>query len=248
MEKDLFVRSCRFTWGPELGEEYPFNIDVIKNTPTIDFTNNITFLVGENGTGKSTLTEALAVAFNLNAEGGSRNFTFATERTESSLADYTRLIKGTRLPKFSYFFRSESFYNLATNINQLDENTGSILRSYGGKSLHEQSHGESFFSVFRHKFIADGFYILDEPEAALSINRQLSLLIMLNDLAKAGAQFIIATHSPIILACPGATIYSCDEGKLTEISYEETTPYSLTKYFLNHFPAYRDDLLSEGED
>lgn len=247
MEKDLFIRECKFIWDQKLCNEYPFSIEVVKNTRTIKFKKNITFFIGENGSGKSTITEALAVAFNLNAEGGSKNFTFSTERTESDLSQYTKLVKGTRLPKFSYFFRSESFYNLATNINELDENTGVLLESYGGKSLHSQSHGESFFSVFNNKFIDNGFYILDEPEAALSINKQLALLVLLHDLANSGAQFIIATHSPILLSCPNSTIYSFDEPELKEVLYEDTYHFRLTKYFLNHYPEYRDSLLSNEE-
>lgn len=245
MEKNLFVRECKFIWDQKLCDEYPFNLEVVKNTRAIKFKKNITFFSGENGSGKSTIIEALAGAYNLNAEGGSKNFTFSTEKTESNLSSYTKLVKGTRLPKFSYFFRSESFYNLATNINELDENTGVLLESYGGKSLHSQSHGESFFSVFNNKFVGDGFYILDEPEAALSINKQFSLLILLNDLSNLGAQFIIATHSPILLSCPNATIYSFDETELNEVLYEETPQFRLTKYFLNHYPEYRDYILSD---
>ena len=196
----------------------------------------VTFLVGENGTGKSTLLEAVAVAAGFNPEGGTRNFSFSTRATHSSLHECIRLSK-YGFPKDGFFLRAESFYNVATNIDELDEAGGlgaPVIQSFGGVSLHEQSHGESFLSVVLHRFGGNGLYILDEPEAALSPMRLMTLLTAMDHLVKQNSQFIISTHSPILMACPGAEILELSEGGIRNVSYRETEHYQVTRRFLEN--------------
>jgi len=212
---------------------YPYNIDAIKQLKTLDLHPNVTFLVGENGSGKSTLLEAIVVAYGLNAEGGSKNFNFATSETHSILHNHIKLIKGVKKPKDSFFLRAESFYNVSTNIDELGGGDIGFLQSYGGKSLHNQSHGESFMSLVANRFRGNGFYILDEPEAALSPSRQMALLSIIHDLVKDDSQFIIATHSPIIMAYPDALIYLVDE-EYKQTDYKNTEHYNITKDFMNY--------------
>ena len=193
----------------------------------LELTNPVTFFVGENGSGKSTLLEAIAVASGFNAEGGSRDFVFSTKRTHSELCDYITPIR-TIPPKDGFFLRAESFYNTAS---YLDEN--STMRRYGGVSFHEQSHGESFLSLITNRFEGNGLYIMDEPEAALSPQRILTLLILMDRLVKNRSQFIIATHSPIIMAFPGADIIQFSENGMERVSYCETESYRITKQFMD---------------
>ncbi len=208
--------------------EYPFSLPVVKTLKQFKLHPSVTFIVGENGSGKSTLLEAIAVAYGFNAEGGSRNFGFATRASHSDLHDYLRLAKGINKPSDGYFLRAESFYNVATYVD------GIGVTGYGDKSLHDQSHGESFWSLFMHRFQGHGLYILDEPEAALSPARQLALLVRLHDLVREGSQFLIATHSPILMAYPNAVIHQLTENGLKPILYEETEHFTLTKSFLNN--------------
>lgn len=193
----------------------------------LEFTNPVTFFVGENGSGKSTLLEAIAVAAGFNAEGGSRDFVFSTKRTHSDLCDFIIPIR-TIPPKDGFFLRAESFYNTAS---YLDEN--STMKRYGGVSFHEQSHGESFLSLVTNRFEGNGLYIMDEPEAALSPQRLLTLLVMMDELVKKSSQFIIATHSPIIMAFPGADIIQFSENGMERVSYNETESYRITKQFMD---------------
>ena len=193
----------------------------------LEFTNPVTFFVGENGSGKSTLLEAIAVAAGFNAEGGSRDFVFSTRRTHSDLCDLIIPIR-TIPPKDGFFLRAESFYNTAS---YLDEN--STMKRYGGVSFHEQSHGESFLSLVTNRFEGNGLYIMDEPEAALSPQRLLTLLVMMDELVKKRSQFIIATHSPIIMAFPGADIIQFSENGMERVSYNETESYRITKQFMD---------------
>lgn len=215
-------------------QDYYNRIPVLNNLDKLEFHKNITFFVGENGTGKSTLLEAIAVNYGFNAEGGSMNFRFSSRDTHSDLHSHIRLSKGVKRPSDSFFLRAESFYNVATEVESLAEvgDANDFLRSYGGKSLHQQSHGESFLALLVNRFRGKGIYLLDEPEAALSPQRQLSMLVRINELS-ANSQFIIATHSPIILGMPGAEIYSFDEGEIHPVEYEETESYQVTKMFLN---------------
>ena len=192
----------------------------------------VTFLVGENGSGKSTLLEAMAVACGFNAEGGSRSFTFSTRRTHSILGEYLTVAR-RRYPRDGFFLRAESFYNVASHVDDLDDGAGDLLSAYGGKSLHSQSHGESFLSLVQNRFFGGGLYLLDEPEAALSPTRQLTLLGELHRLtAEEASQFVIATHSPILMAFPGARIYVLEEEGIRTAAYRETEHYQLTRRFL----------------
>ncbi|MFE1245075.1 AAA family ATPase [Fictibacillus sp. NPDC058756] len=220
--------------------KYPFTIPSIKNLDQLEIKNNITFFVGENGTGKSTLLEAIADKCGFNMAGGGRNNYYEVDAAESALGDYIRL---SWMPKVTngFFLRAESFYHFATHIDQVDANY-----AYGGRSLHKQSHGESFLSLFLNRFKGKAIYLLDEPEAALSPQRQLSFLKILHDLAASGdSQFIIATHSPILLGYPDATIYSFDDGSIQEIDYEMTDHYQITSYFLQHREKMLKDLFNE---
>jgi len=213
--------------------KYPFCLPAIKRLSSLEFHPKVTFIVGENGTGKSTILEAIAVACGFNAEGGTKNFNFTTSDTHSELHNYIKLIKGIRTPKDGFFLRAESFYNLATNIDDLEKERPGLLSSYGGSSLHQQSHGESFFSVFMNRLKRNGLYILDEPEAALSPSRQMSMISKIHELVKQDSQFIIATHSPIIMGYPESIIYEIKD-KIEVVSYEETENYQITKSFINN--------------
>jgi len=216
--------------------EYPFNLPAIKNLDQLSFHPKVTFIVGENGSGKSTILESIAVSFGFNAEGGTRNFNFSSKATHSQLNQYIKVVKGTKRPQDGFFFRAESFYNFATNIDELDSEMSfgpPLINSYGGRSLHEQSHGESFFAVFLNKFSGKGIYILDEPEAALSPSRQMSMLTRMHELVGEGSQFIIATHSPIIMAYPNALIYQINEG-FKQVNYKDTEHYQVMHSFLNN--------------
>ncbi|MEN1934540.1 AAA family ATPase [Paenibacillus sp. 102] len=218
---------------------YPYCLPAIRTLQSLHFHPNVTFIVGENGTGKSTLLEAIAVALGFNAEGGTKNFRFTTYDSHSSLHKYIRVTKSFATPKDGFFLRAESFYNVASYIDEVDANEDAILGnkvidSYGGISLHDQSHGESFFSLFMNRFSGQGLYVLDEPEAALSPMRQLSMLIRMHELAKQGSQFIIATHSPILMAYPESTIYSLTQEGIHESTLEETEHYQTTKLFFEN--------------
>ena len=204
----------------------------------------LTFFVGENGSGKSTMLEAIASAMNLNTEGGSRNFLFSTKETVSSLSGHIRLSKAFHTPRDSFFLRAESFYNLASEIDHLEDEQMGILRQYGDKSLHEQSHGESFLSLMQNRFWGQGLYLLDEPEAALSPQNQITLMLLIKQLIAADSQLIIATHSPILLGYPEAQILSFSDG-IDNISYEETESYKTTELFINHRDYINKRLFSD---
>jgi predicted ATPase len=205
----------------------------------------VTFIVGENGSGKSTLLEAFAILAGLNPEGGSRNFNFATRATHSDLHDKLKMTRSYIRNKDAFFYRAESSYNVATNIDLLDEEPGGtpIKNFYGGISLHEQSHGESFLAILIHRLYGNGIYIFDEPESALSPMRQLTMLSRIHDLVNLNSQFIIATHSPIIMSYPNADVYDITDGKFDKTSVEETMHYKVTKYFLNNTKAMLSQLL-----
>lgn len=224
-------------------KEYPFCLPSIKSLTTLEFHPKVTFIVGENGTGKSTILEAIATAYGFNPEGGTKNFNFSSRDTHSELQKYVRLIKGLVMPKDGFFLRAESFYNFASNVDDLDKEEPGLLSSYGGTSLHNQSHGESFFAVFMNRFSGKGLYILDEPEAALSPSRQMAMISRMHDLIKAGSQFIIATHSPIIMAYPDSIIYEI-KNEIKAVKYEETEHYQVMKSFINNTESMLDILLN----
>ena len=217
---------------------YPFSLPAVRSLSKLSLSAPVTFFVGENGTGKSTLLEAIAVNSGFNAEGGSRNFNFSTVQTHSGLYEHITLIKGPYRPKDGFFLRAESFYNVSSEIERLSEDglepPDVYFKSYGGRSPHQQSHGESFLALVNDRFWGEGLYILDEPESALSPMRQLALLRRMSDLVQGGSQFIIATHSPILMAYPGAAIYVLTESGIELTPYRETEHYVITKEFLNN--------------
>lgn len=223
---------------------YPFSIPAIESLVEIKIERNVTFFVGENGSGKSTLLEAIADKCGFNTAGGGRNNSYEVYETNSDLSQFIRL---SWMPKVTngFFLRAESFYHFATHIDEVDENG---FKDYGGKSLLQQSHGESFLSLFLNRFNGEAIYLLDEPEAALSPARQLTLLKIIHDLeSQGGSQFIIATHSPILLGYPEADIYSFDNGEISKISYEDTDHYNITKYFLENRKRFLHELFKEEE-
>ena len=212
-------------------EEYPFHIPAIKSLSSLEFHADVTFIVGENGSGKSTLIEAIALNLGFGIEGGTKNVQFQTHNNASPLFNYLTGVKSFRKPSDYYFLRAESFYNVATYMEEVG-----YLKSYGndGKPLHQYSHGEAFMTTLTNKLKGNGLYIFDEPEAALSPSRQLAALSLIDKLVNENSQFIIATHSPILLAYPNATIYQLDDTGIKQVNYEETEHYMVTKYFLNN--------------
>lgn len=224
---------------------YPFSLEAVKNLNTLDFHPKVTFIVGENGTGKSTILEAIATACGFNPEGGTKNFTFSTMNTHSELYNYLKLVKGVKRPEDGFFLRAESFYNVATNIEELDREGGSpkIIDSYGGISLHEQSHGEAFLSLLINKFRGNSLYILDEPEAALSPSRQMTMLARIHELVQQGSQFIIATHSPIIMSYPDSLIYEL-KGEFRKVGYKDTEHFQVMKQFVNNTEKMLDIIMN----
>lgn len=212
-------------------DEYPFNIDIVRNFEELYFDCPVTFFIGENGVGKSTFIEALAVALGMPSEGGTENFRYETRNTTSNLSDYLKLAMYNK-PKTKFFLRAESFYNFSSEVQRLVEEDDyySLYKSYGG-NLHECSHGESFIKLIQNRFSDHGLYILDEPEAALSPQRQLSLLYLIDELAKEGCQFIIATHSPILISYRDGKILDLNNN-FKEIEYKDTDIYALYKMYL----------------
>jgi predicted ATPase len=211
--------------GIDLGG-YPFSIPAIGTLTTLELDPHVTLFAGENGSGKSTLIEAIALAAGFNAEGGSRNMSMSTRASHSKLHEALRLVRDTRPVRDGWFLRAESFYNLATHVEELG------VSGYGDTALHEQSHGESFLALVLNRFFGRGLYILDEPEAALSVRGQLTLMRRMYELVESGSQFLVSTHSPVLLGYPGARIYVLSEAGIEESTYEETEQYDLTRSFL----------------
>lgn len=227
-----FIRSIKFT-PPADSKKYPFSIPAVKDISKIQFNRPVTFLVGENGTGKSTIIEAIAVAAGFNAEGGSKNYNFTSQNTTSSLNENLTLIRGYSREKYGYFLRAESFYttaNYAENGTELI--TGPAPLYFDGKRMHEQSHGEAFVSIVK-EFRPKGLYIFDEPESALSPKRLFELMRSIHKFVNQGSQFIIATHSPVLLSYP-SVIYEMSDAGIQHKTYDELASVQLTRDFLNH--------------
>ena len=223
----MFLRGFEIAWNDV--DEYVLDIKSIRSIKNLTFTSAVTLFCGENGSGKSTLLEALAIANGLNPEGGSINYDFST------YDKHIRLFR-VRKPKWMYFLRAESFYNVATKELEY------VDAKHPSKKYHDQSHGQSFFSLLKDQISDSGLYFLDEPEAALSCQKQLALLYLIQEKVNHGCQFIIATHSPILLGFPGAQILSFDDGKIKEISYKETQSYQTMKLFLERYDFFMEDL------
>lgn len=243
---DKFIKEISINWNAIEEHSYLREIPALQFDGSIVFDHNVTFFVGENGSGKSTLLEGIAVEYGFSPEGGTKNYSFTTYDSHSELHNAMRLTKGIRKPRGSYFLRAESFYNVASKAEDYRDGDpmDTYYARYGGKSLHQQSHGESFLALIQGNFVGNGIYILDEPEAALSPQRQLTLLLEIDKLTREGAQFIIASHSPILLGLPDAQILSFDEGEIHPCAYLETESYQVTEMFINNREYFLKRLLS----
>ena len=222
---------------------YPFSIPAIAALGELRLDPAVTFFIGENGSGKSTLVEAIAIAAGFNAEGGSRHVRLNTRASQSSLDQYVRLVRGTRKIRNGYFLRAESFFNVATYLERLED--PAALVPYGGRSLHEQSHGESFISLIQHRFGPNGFYVLDEPEAALSLRGVLALIRRMHDLVAQGSQFVVSTHSPVLLGFPDATIFLLSDDGITRTTFDASDVVTLTRSFLENREQFLRHLLGD---
>ena len=236
---ELYIQSLSIDWNRIEENSYLRKIDALKGLEELIFEKNIAFLVGENGSGKSTLLEALAVAYGFNPEGGTKNYFFSTYDSHSRLHEALKVSKGYRKAKWGYFLRAESFYNVATKEEEYAD------LEHPSEKYHEKSHGESFLALVQNQLRANGLYMFDEPEAALSPQRQLTLLMEICSCAKQGSQFIIATHSPILLGIPDAQIISFDEGRIHNCKYEDTESYKVTEMFINNREVLLERLLAE---
>jgi len=223
----LFIRSVGLQRADVASfDEYPFNVPVVRNLDQLVFDAQGTFLIGENGSGKSTLIEAIAIACGFNPEGGSKNFNFETRAETSPLYRLMHVVRGHKRPTDGYFLRAESFFNVATEIDERQ-----LASYYGGRSLHEMSHGEAFFTLLNDRLLGGGLYIFDEPEAALSPTRQMAMLTRMHELVGDASQLIIATHSPILMAYPGAQILEIVDGEVRRVKYEETEHFQVMRQF-----------------
>lgn len=236
---EQFIQRIAIDWDKIEQSSYLRKIEAINKIEELEFEKPITFFVGENGSGKSTLLEALAVAYGFNPEGGTKNYSFSTYDSHSQLHEAIRISKGFRKAKWGYFLRAESFYNVATKEEEYSDIT------HPSEKYHEKSHGESFLALAQKQLGPNGLYLLDEPEAALSPQRQLTLLMEIVSYAKQGSQFIIVTHSPILLGIPDAQILSFDGGTVHNCEYEDTESYKVTEMFINNREVLLRRLLSE---
>ncbi len=235
-----FIQRIGIDWNGIGRDSYLRDIDALKGLELLEFGKPVTFFVGENGSGKSTLLEAIAVAYGFNPEGGTKNYSFSTYDSHSELCEALRLSKGYRKANWGYFLRAESFYNVATKEIEYSDS------EHPSKKYHEKSHGESFLALAQSQLRGNGVYLFDEPEAALSPQRQLTLLMEIHECAKKGAQFIIVTHSPILLGLPDAEIMTFDEGRIHSCEYEDTDSYQVTEMFINNRKQVLDRLLNNG--
>lgn len=235
---NIFLSTIINTHEPQPDDKYPFNIPVIKHLKELHFTTSVTYIIGENGSGKSTLLEAIAVRMGMNAEGGGRNFNFRTTETHSELYEALRTVKTPYYLYDNFFYRAESFYNAVSYLESLPDNP---FYSYGGKSLHERSHGEGMVNFFENR-LEQGFYIFDEPEAALSYQNQLRFLLWMKNAVNAGSQLIISTHSPVILAYPDSTILVIGENGLEPTTYEDCYIYRDMYAFVSNVKLIQQEL------
>ncbi|MBR6706943.1 MAG: AAA family ATPase [Clostridia bacterium] len=250
--RDLYIRRMSLR-EPLPKESYLNRLPVIRHLSEygIEFHKQVTFFVGENGSGKSTLVEALAISQGFNPEGGTKNFSFSTENSHSELWEYLRVARGFLYPKDGFFLRAESFYNVATNIDQMDREPGPgrpVILNYGGRSLHRQSHGESFLALAEFRFSGHGLYILDEPEAALSPRGTIRLMRNMDRLVKNDSQFIISTHSPMLLTFPGAEVLQIREVGIESLPYRETEHYRTALRFLQNPESALEDIFGSPDD
>lgn len=243
-----FIRSVLLDRsGIDSPNAYPFNLAALQHLDELVLHPSVTFIVGENGSGKSTFIEAIAVAAGFNAEGGSRNFDFSTRDSTSGLHRHLKLVSSPSRPRTGYFLRAESFYNVATRIEELDREPGAgrpIADSYGDKALHEQSHGESFLALVLNRFGPNGLYVMDEPEAAMSPQGCLAMLRAIHELVAQGSQFIIATHSPLLVAYPDADVHQLDDG-IEKVAYDQTRNFQLFRSFTEAPERYLRPLLED---
>ena len=238
-----FVRSVEMVWDEVTDRsEHPFDVPAIAHLDSLDLEAPVTFFVGANGSGKSTLLEAIAVHQGLNPEGGTQNMTFSTVERESvsALHDHLRVVRSGS-PRTKFFLRAESFFNVATAVDEYG------VHGYGEMSLHDRSHGESFLALVEHRFTANGLYLLDEPEAALSIHGLFRLLVEIDQLVRAGSQFLIATHSPVLMAFPGAVIYEFSEGGIDRVDWDDVDTVGITRSFLDAPERFLSRLLADPE-
>jgi predicted ATPase len=245
------LRSILLEIPEDKADNYPFNIAALRNLEELQFHPDVTFFVGENGTGKSTLLESIAQLMKCGGQGGTGNFSLADSSGLSEMHQYMRVKRGPSGPRDRFFLRAESLYNVGTYLEELANDPDArttpeqVFRRYGGKSLHHQSHGESFIAVLTNTFGGNGLYLLDEPEAALSPQRQMAALVRIHDLVQANSQFVIATHSPILMAYPNSIIYLFDEQGCHRVKYEETEHLQVTLDFLQNYPKRLQQLLSD---
>lgn len=243
--QNIFLRAIRNEHVPTADDSYPFNLPIVRHLSTLEFSKSVTYIVGENGSGKSTLLEAIANLLGLNAEGGSKNFNFRTNDTHSNLYEELRAIKADIGYRNAFFFRAESFYNVASEVDRIAREDQRMLNYYGGISLHKQSHGESFMALFTNRLRNKGLYIFDEPEAALSYMNQLRFLVWMKEAVNAGSQIIISTHSPVILAYPDAEIFVAEDGILKATSYDDCYIYRDMLAFITNKDLVIKELLSD---
>lgn len=245
--QNIFLRAIRNEHIPSADDSYPFNLPIVRNLKSLEFSKSVTYIVGENGSGKSTLLEAIANLLGLNAEGGSKNFNFSTQKTHSFLYNELRAVRADLSYRNAFFFRAESFYNVASEVDRIAKEDCRMLNSYGGISLHEQSHGESFMALFTNRLKSKGLYIFDEPEAALSYMNQLRFLLWMKEAVTGGSQIIISTHSPVILAYPDAEIFVAEEdGVLKSTPYNECYIYRDMLAFVTNKDLVIKELFSKS--
>lgn len=243
-----FLRAVRLLPDRvESSRAYPWSIPAVRRLGTLELHPKVTFFAGDNGSGKSTVLEGIADLAGFGEQGGSKHFNQAAHRYWSDLGRALEPVRGVRREKDGFYLRAESFFNVATTVDELEKEQPGLIRHYGGRSLHRQSHGESFLALAANRFAGEGLYLLDEPEAALSPSGQLAFLRVLRlQTQGCGSQFVIATHSPIIMAYPDSRIYRFSADGIATVGYEATEHFELTRDFPNHRERYFRRLFDDG--